>query len=1088
MKTTNCMRHWVIIPVASFLLVSVGLAQIEFTQVTFAADYGNAVYMYGVDLDLDGDTDILLSSRGNMEIAWFENDGEQDFTGHTIQDNYVQPFRVCAADLDSDGDLDVVAAGAGTNDNVSWWENDGDMNWEAHSLIDNWDNAQYVWTEDLDQDNDIDILGAAILADEIIWWENEGNREFTEHTLVDMYDGAICVSTGDMDDDGDIDIVTAARDADVISWFENDGDEDFEEHEITNTFDHVIETFIADMDSDGDLDIVGGAANANEFAWWENDDLDFIEHTVDNNFTNAKNPYAVDFDWDGDMDFVASGTTGDLVAWFENDGEQDFTRRTIVAYDGPRGVHAADIDGDGDLDVLAAAVIETDLDWWENDLDPQPDATLDGTVTDGETGEAVEEAAVRAGASRDTTDVNGYYFLDNILSGERTFVVSHPNYSRRVIEIEVNVGENTLDVELYPLSTVSGTVVDIDTGDPVADADVRFGGDETTTNEDGYWEVPPQEQGDHTISITADHYYVFTEVIEVEPGDNEFDVELVPLATISGTISDSETGVGVEDADIIFGDFEYLAISDENGEYLIEDVQAGEYDVLIITEGYFDYEEEDVIVEERENVLDFEIDILSGSLTGFVSDELTEEMLNGATVTVIDPETQEIYREVTTDEFGEYEAEGLHDGVRYRVFAELDGYARSDTESVTIGWDRDNEQDFELTPIFARGIQQLQTEQELETWVTTTGIVTQGTNTTDTEHTDIYIQDGSGWGIQVYSDDPTDQENNINRGDEINVTGYLIEEDEITRIANFEIEVIGTGNDLPDPLIESTGDMSQLVEREGTWAQITGMINRTPPGEDDYSLIVDDGSGQCNVRINESTGIDLTDMVEGDWGQFSGVISLSRQGLRIIPNIQVDVEQLAIFPPTDLQVEYYEGGGDSLSLEVTLSWSHDYLDDWLRFKIYRDEAHVSNTQELTWGEEIVIENPEETYDWIYYITAVYDEGETVPSNEVHVFWPVQDVPDRPYSGIPTEWALEAVYPNPFNPLLSIIVALPEQTELTVKVFNILGEEVALLANNVHPPGYRKFTFDAGNLTSGIYFVNAVAPGKLNEVRKIVLMK
>ncbi|MDP8285363.1 MAG: carboxypeptidase regulatory-like domain-containing protein, partial [Candidatus Electryonea clarkiae] len=699
-------------------------------------------------------------------------------------------------------------------------------------------------------------------------------------------------------------------------------------------------------------------------------------------------------------------------------------------------------------------------------------------------------AVVRAGAARDTTDANGNYFIEGVLSGERTVVVTHTDYSRHIEEIEIQEGENTLDVELFPLSTVSGTVTDVDTNDPIEGASLRFGNDDTTTDENGDWEVPLQNQGAHSVSITADHYYVYREVVDVEPGENTFDFEMIPLATITGYITDSETETGVEGSDIYLGDSSYFAVSDDSGYYFIEDIEAGEYDVNIFTEGYFDVEEDDVEVEERENEINFAIDILSGDLTGIVSDALTEELLFGVTVTVIDTGTGDIYREVLTDEDGEYTAETLHDGVRYMVFAELEGYARSDTEEVLIRWDDDNEQDFELTPIFERGIAQLQTEQELETWVSTTGIVTQGTNITDTEHTSIYIQDDSGWGIQVWGDDAWDPENNINRGDEIDVTGFLVEVDEITRITSFELEVTGNNNPMPDPLEESTGDMSQLNLREGTWGQISGQINRDPPGEGDYSLIVDDGSGQCEVRIVETTAIDLTNMVMGDWGIFTGVISLSRQGLRIIPNMQEDVSHIAIDPPTDLTSDQEVIQGDTLQLEVTLTWEHDHLDDWLRFKIYRDEEHIGNTQEMTWSEIHIDPNPGEyeTYTWIYTVTAVYDEGDSEHSNEAEVIWNNTSVIEGPWSGIPTEWALEAVYPNPFNPELTVIVALPQQSKLDVRIFNILGEQVALLVNDHSSSGYHKLTFNAGNLTSGIYIVHARVPEKMDEVRKVVLMK
>ncbi|MDP8289241.1 MAG: carboxypeptidase regulatory-like domain-containing protein, partial [Candidatus Electryonea clarkiae] len=632
------------------------------------------------------------------------------------------------------------------------------------------------------------------------------------------------------------------------------------------------------------------------------------------------------------------------------------------------------------------------------------DASLAGVVTDSETGAAIEGAIVRLGAPRDTTDANGNYLLEGVISGEeRTVRIQHDDYSRFSADIDIETGENNFDFEMVHLSEVTGEVLDVDTEDPIAGATVIFGNEETTTDENGDWEIPLQEQGEYDIIVTAEHYYEYIETVDIEQGENDFSWNMIPLATISGTVTDSETDLPVGGAEIAF-DSLYSAVSDENGEYSIIDVRAGEYDVEIETEGYFDYEENDVEVEERENVIDFVIDILSAPISGEVRDELTEELLFGATVTVIDEVTGETMYEVLTDEAGAYTTETLHDGETFLVIASMNGYAPSDTEEVLIRWNRENEQDFELTPIFALGIRQLQQEQDLETWVTTTGIVTQGTNVTDIEQTSIYIQDESGWGIMLWDEAPWDPENNINRGDGVTVIGFLIEVDDMTRITNFEIEVTSNDNALPDPLVETTGDMSGNEQREGTWGQLSGQINRDPPGEGDFSLIVDDGSGQCEVRIAETTGIDMSAFSANDWGTFTGVIGLSRQGLRLIPNMQDDITRIAIDPPTDLTSEQEVVPGDPQQLEVTLSWAHEHLDEWLRFKIYRDGEHIGNTQQNTWSEKLEDPIPGDfgSYTYEYEVTAVYDEGETEGA-EIEVIWDITLVHERPYSGVPTEW-------------------------------------------------------------------------------------
>ncbi|MCB2210695.1 C10 family peptidase [bacterium] len=89
---------------------------------------------------------------------------------------------------------------------------------------------------------------------------------------------------------------------------------------------------------------------------------------------------------------------------------------------------------------------------------------------------------------------------------------------------------------------------------------------------------------------------------------------------------------------------------------------------------------------------------------------------------------------------------------------------------------------------------------------------------------------------------------------------------------------------------------------------------------------------------------------------------------------------------------------------------------------------------------------------------------------------------------PHEFAISAVYPNPFNAATTITVNLPETSELSVTVYNIAGQQVAELANGSVSAGTHRFTFDASQLASGLYFVRAFVPGKSHEIRKLMLVR
>ncbi|MDP8205843.1 MAG: T9SS type A sorting domain-containing protein [Candidatus Electryonea clarkiae] len=89
---------------------------------------------------------------------------------------------------------------------------------------------------------------------------------------------------------------------------------------------------------------------------------------------------------------------------------------------------------------------------------------------------------------------------------------------------------------------------------------------------------------------------------------------------------------------------------------------------------------------------------------------------------------------------------------------------------------------------------------------------------------------------------------------------------------------------------------------------------------------------------------------------------------------------------------------------------------------------------------------------------------------------------------PTDYVLEEIYPNPFNSTTTIAIGLPSPSDLKLSVYNITGQEIAVLTNERYSSGYHQFTFNADDLSSGIYFIHANVPGKMNEVRKIVLVR
>jgi hypothetical protein len=91
------------------------------------------------------------------------------------------------------------------------------------------------------------------------------------------------------------------------------------------------------------------------------------------------------------------------------------------------------------------------------------------------------------------------------------------------------------------------------------------------------------------------------------------------------------------------------------------------------------------------------------------------------------------------------------------------------------------------------------------------------------------------------------------------------------------------------------------------------------------------------------------------------------------------------------------------------------------------------------------------------------------------------------SPLPVNYILNQNYPNPFNPVTNIHFSIPKDGNVTLKVYDILGNEVASLYNGYLKAGYYNTEFDGSKLSSGIYFYRLTA-GSFSETKKMILSK
>jgi hypothetical protein len=98
-----------------------------------------------------------------------------------------------------------------------------------------------------------------------------------------------------------------------------------------------------------------------------------------------------------------------------------------------------------------------------------------------------------------------------------------------------------------------------------------------------------------------------------------------------------------------------------------------------------------------------------------------------------------------------------------------------------------------------------------------------------------------------------------------------------------------------------------------------------------------------------------------------------------------------------------------------------------------------------------------------------------------------EVNTRAFVGPPTAFALYQNYPNPFNPSTNIMFDLPRSSHVTVKVYNVIGQEVCTVVDDVRPAGHYSMQWSGASLASGVYFCT-LQTDSFAQTRKMLLMK
>lgn len=283
-----------------------------------------------------------------------------------------------------------------------------------------------------------------------------------------------------------------------------------------------------------------------------------------------------------------------------------------------------------------------------------------------------------------------------------------------------------------------------------------------------------------------------------------------------------------------------------------------------------------------------------------------------------------------------------------------------------------------------------------------------------------------------------------------------------------------------------------LIGYSAGWGQLSsGYIYKSTDGGNNWDLLLGPASAISTtslIFINSDTG----------WVAGSNILKTTNGG-------NIWQEQINIEPYDFISVQFVndeigwasidfpsgifkttDGGGtwyQQSAIELRSTFFVDTLYGWL---VNGSNIYKTNNGGDDWILQSSISD-QELWD-IFFIDqnagwAVGNNGAIIKTTNGGVTF----LDDKNEVNIPQYFSLSQNYPNPFNPNTYIKYQIPELRFVTLKVYDILGNEVATLVNEVKHAGSYEVEFDGTRLTSGIYFYRIIS-GSYSDTKKLVLLK
>lgn len=359
-----------------------------------------------------------------------------------------------------------------------------------------------------------------------------------------------------------------------------------------------------------------------------------------------------------------------------------------------------------------------------------------------------------------------------------------------------------------------------------------------------------------------------------------------------------------------------------------------------------------------------------------------------------------------------------------------------------------------------------------------------------------YIWDGTA-GITTFKPGVTPT---LNLGDLVDVVGLIGQFRGLTQIQPFadsSIVFISDSNNVPAPLVISLSQYNANPEAyEGTLLGFVGMTKTSgtwPASGVSVTLRFKQGTDSVDVRIDSDTDIDgqpepvwPRDVI-GLGSQFSSGTTVVNDGYQILPRYYA-----TDFPPAGtIPVELISFSANAVGTTVVLNWKTATETNNLGFAVQRS-FDGQNFLDIGFVNGSGTTTQEKSYSFVDFdlgvAQTIYYRLRQIDYNGVATYTSIIQVElAKVYS-----YNLAQNYPNPFNPATSINFTLPVDAQVTVKIYDILGNEVFQVVNNKLQAGSHLYPISFNNLSSGIYVYTIDAVGvdgsTFRSSKKMTLMK